>query len=251
VEKRLVEALERWPDILTDEFGAGFAYDEIVPCILENETYSLPVQLDGVYVYDWSALSRFFQEASFGVCRDHRLSGNIVARNRVQMKRIWAGDAPTADDLIAEMGNPHQFAVMTHHVVAEDFGFGLSNDTVTIDIICRRTPMTIESMAAAVGASPDAVIARLDEVELEPPRQLEGHVAHRGGSLGGDGVEVLPRVGASVLLFALGPGQDEESTSHSGNDVGLERIHGASSDVVVRQVLRARRLALDMSPPRV
>jgi hypothetical protein len=168
--RRLVAALKRWPDILTSEFGTGFAYDEIVPCILENETYSLPVQPDGVYVYDWSALSRFFQEGSFGVSRDHRLKGNIVARNRVQLKRIWAGDAPTADDLIAEMGKPHQFAVITHHVVTEAFGFQLNNDTGAIDVICRRRPMTIESMATAVGASPEAVIARLDEVDA----QIEG-----------------------------------------------------------------------------
>jgi len=165
--RRLVEALERWPDILTDEFGAGFSYDEIVPCILENETYSLSVQFAGVYVYDWSALSRFFNEGSFGVVRDHRLPENTVARNRVPVKRIWAGDAPTADDLIAEMSDPHQFAVVAHHRKTEPFSFQLSMDTVAIDVSSRRTPMTTESIAAASGASPEAVIARLGEVDAQ------------------------------------------------------------------------------------
>jgi hypothetical protein len=178
--RRLVEALERWPDILTDEFGAGFSYDEIVPCILENETYSLSVQFGGVYVYDWSALTRFFSEGSFGVSRDHRLPENTVARNRVPVKRIWAGGAPTADDLIAQMRDPHQFAVVAHHRLTERFWFQLSTDTAVSDVGSRRTPMTTESIAAFCGASPDAVIAQLDEGDAEIDRVKARYQAEDG-----------------------------------------------------------------------
>jgi Nuclease-related domain len=121
--QRLVKALARWPEIVSDAFGANAEYDEVVPCILENETYSLPVQVDGVYVYDWSALTRFFKEGSFGVSRDHRLPGNHIERNRVQIKRIWSGDAPVANDLIAEMQSPYQFAVLAQHVSVTAFDF--------------------------------------------------------------------------------------------------------------------------------
>lgn len=165
--QRLVEALVRWPDILSDVFGASVVYDEIVPCILENDTYSLPVQIDGIYVYDWSALGRFFKEGSFAVSRDHRLPGNHIVRNRVQLKQIWSGDTPTADDLIAEMRNPYQFAVLAQHVSIAAFDFSLSQDTVAIDVSCSRLPSTEESMAIAAGASPSAIMAQLDEVDAQ------------------------------------------------------------------------------------
>ena len=88
----------------------------------------------------------------------------------MQVKRIWAGDAPTANDLIAEMGDPHQSTVVAHHSRIERFSFELSMDTMAIDVNIRRTPMTIESMATAAGVSPEAVTARLNAVDAQIER---------------------------------------------------------------------------------
>jgi hypothetical protein len=54
--QRLRDALTKWPEILTDEFGSGVAGKKVVHCLVENDTYCIPGGVDGVYVYDWSAL---------------------------------------------------------------------------------------------------------------------------------------------------------------------------------------------------
>jgi hypothetical protein len=52
--RRLAGALERYPDILTEQFGPEAAAKKIVPCVLNSLPFSLPGMQDGVYFTDWS-----------------------------------------------------------------------------------------------------------------------------------------------------------------------------------------------------
>jgi hypothetical protein len=47
--KRLVEALQRWPDILREQFGTDLSAKTIIPCILNNLPYARTGDLDGVF----------------------------------------------------------------------------------------------------------------------------------------------------------------------------------------------------------
>jgi hypothetical protein len=53
---RLTDALERYPDILTEQFGPEAAGKKIVPCVLNSMPFSLPGMQDGVYFTDWSVI---------------------------------------------------------------------------------------------------------------------------------------------------------------------------------------------------
>ncbi|RYF30492.1 MAG: hypothetical protein EOO23_05025, partial [Comamonadaceae bacterium] len=70
--QRLVRGLETWPEIVSDKFGVDAVGLTIVPILLQNETFQLPGAFENVYVYDWSALSRFFEAPHFRFAHDHQ-----------------------------------------------------------------------------------------------------------------------------------------------------------------------------------
>lgn len=170
---RLRNALVAWPEILTDAFGPEVAGKTVVHCLLENDTYCIPGGVDGVYVYDWSALSRFFEAGWLRVMHDHKLPGNIVVRNRVGVKRIWQGETPTPEDLIAEMENPSQFRIVAHHLEVHRSGFQLDETTIAIDYTLFARPITNVSMAEALGFSATEVEQQLAQVDGEIAKAKE------------------------------------------------------------------------------
>src|SRR5205085_6657974 len=118
---------------------------------------------EGIYVYDWSALTRFLEEGYFFASRDHRIEvKNATVRNRVPIKQIWARDKPTATDLLAELANPHQLTVLEHHMEIQPSCFWLDEHTYVHDWALTRVPLTERSVAEACGVSADDVIAELD-----------------------------------------------------------------------------------------
>jgi hypothetical protein len=116
--QRLRDGLVKWPDILTNEFGLQVTTKTVVHCLQHNETFSFPEGIDGIYIYDWSALKRFFEAAWFRVIHDHQGPQNTVFRNRVGVKRIWSGEEPAPTDLLEELANPSQYQIV---MIAERF----------------------------------------------------------------------------------------------------------------------------------
>lgn len=160
---RLKQGLEHWPEIVTDAFGAKAAGLKIVPIVLQNETFSLPGGQDGVFFYDWSALTRFFAERFLFVSREHRIpSKNAAIRNRVAVKSLWAGETPSPEDLLAELKHPHQLKVIQHHMEMQPSDFWIDESSLVRDWALVRVPITNESMAKACGVSPDEIISELD-----------------------------------------------------------------------------------------
>lgn len=184
--QRLANGLVQWPKIVTNEFGPGAANLEIVPILLQNETFNLPGPQEGVYIYDWSALTRFFEAGWFRVAHDHKIKDTVTFRNRVAIKRIWQGDKPTAEDLLAELAEPHQIVVLAAHARTDQTGFQIDEQTYVIDWVTTRLPMTIDTMVEAVGGSVEAVRATLKAVDdqiiaakaklAEEKRQEDGDV---------------------------------------------------------------------------
>jgi hypothetical protein len=163
--RRLVKGLKTWPEIITDKFGADAAGLTIVPILLHNETFQLPGTFEGVYVYDWSALSRFFEAPYFRFAHDHQIAPGQIFRNRVAVKRIWAGETPTADDLIAEMNDPLQLKVLNQVTEVVQSVFSLDEETLALDWSIIRHPTTAEAYAAACGVDPAPIVAQLKKID--------------------------------------------------------------------------------------
>jgi len=71
---RLVQGLETWPEIVIDAFGVDVAGLTIVPVLLQNETFQVAGPFNGVYIYDWSALTRFFEAPHFRWAHQHQIA---------------------------------------------------------------------------------------------------------------------------------------------------------------------------------
>ncbi len=162
--RRLVKGLETWPEIISEQFGPDALALTVVPILLHNETFQLPGDIDGVYVYDWSALSRFFESPYFRVAHDHQIAPGQIFRNRVAVKRIWTGETPTADDLIAEMRDPLQLKVLNEVSEVAESVFSLDEKTLALDWSIIRQPTTVESYAAACGVDPAPIVAQLKKI---------------------------------------------------------------------------------------
>jgi hypothetical protein len=72
--------------------------------------FSIPGGIDGVYIYDYSALSRFFRDPfiTFSSPVIRKDGSSAVAVHRLD--RLWAADQPSPDDLLREMDKPVQLA---------------------------------------------------------------------------------------------------------------------------------------------
>lgn len=162
---RLVRGIDEWPEVVIDAFGPDAAALDLIPILLQNETFSAPGPIDGVYVYDWSALTRFFEAGWLRFSHDHQIAEGQTFRNRVAVKKIWSGDTPTANDLIAEMAHPHQLKVLDELSEVVQSVFQLDEQTLACDWSIIRYPPTIERIAAACGVAPEPIAARLKEID--------------------------------------------------------------------------------------
>lgn len=143
---RLMKGLEEHPDILENNLPPGAAAKTKVPVVVNCFPYSTPGPLDGVYLYDYSALSRFFE------------SGEIKMKAAAQGKkieeystgiRLWAAERPSPDDLIAQMDEPLQFTTVMASLERDRRGFPLPPDTWVFDVnFIRHEPPNLRETAA-------------------------------------------------------------------------------------------------------
>ncbi|VTU32054.1 hypothetical protein RA8CHR_04481 [Variovorax sp. RA8] len=145
--KRLMKALEEYPDILRDNLPADAVYMKRIPVLLNCLPYSVPGGIDGVFFYDYSALSRFFK------------SGQVFARSVSLGKgstevlagpRLWSGDVPTAEDLIEQLREPLQVKAILDSMEFVESGFPLPPDWAALSSDFRRTENA--TLAAAIAA---------------------------------------------------------------------------------------------------
>ena len=80
--QRLVEGLQRYPDILSKLLGVDVATKRIVPCALNALPFSLPGDVEGIYFTDASVLKRFFHERYFHIISPYRIDKNVQILHR-------------------------------------------------------------------------------------------------------------------------------------------------------------------------
>lgn len=123
--QRLMRGLADHPDILAKHLPAEAASRTKVPVVLNCFPYAVPGPIEGVYLYDYSALSRFF------------LSGEIMlkaagpdkeSQEFGTGKRLWAGNQPTPDDLLIQLARPQQLESMMALLKRDRKGFPLPPD---------------------------------------------------------------------------------------------------------------------------
>lgn len=131
---RLMKGLEEHPDILAENLPSDAATKTRVPVIINCFPYSTPGALDGVYHYDYSALARFFDSGEINLMATR--PGKTVKISSGM--RLWAGNKPTPEDLLAQFEEPLQFKTVMDSLERDPRGFPLPPDWWVFDLIFIR-----------------------------------------------------------------------------------------------------------------
>lgn len=105
--KRLEHGLKARPEVIDSLFGRKLSDLTVVPMILNSMSYSRP-PVDGVYVSDYSALSKFFDESTISEFNWDKGKKKV----RKIIFRLWSGERPTAQELLAYLSIPPQLNLM-------------------------------------------------------------------------------------------------------------------------------------------
>lgn len=156
--KRLASALEKHPDIIEEYMGIKHVGKKIIPCILNCLPYSRG-NVDGVYVTDYSVITRFFVAPSiyFGIAGNKNGHANV---EEISVKHLWDEGKPTAASLIRQLERPIQFIVNFAHLKTQDIPISLSQTMYASYrniYIGEKTP---ESICEALDADQTEVLKR-------------------------------------------------------------------------------------------
>jgi hypothetical protein len=105
--ERIARDLNDHPEILRQHFGEDAGWDHVHPVVLNASFLSLQRSPRGTFFYDASALARFLEEGTLNAIRSIPIDGSQVQVSE-EVKRLWKGPRPTAEDLVAEMSFPSQ-----------------------------------------------------------------------------------------------------------------------------------------------
>lgn len=122
---RLMRGLDEHPDILTSNLPAGTETKIRVPVIINCFPFSFPGQRDGVYLYDSSALSRFFES---GEIKMKSIAPGKGVQEQGTGIRLWVKDVPQPEDLIAQLEMPTQIENAMQSLERDSRGFPLLPD---------------------------------------------------------------------------------------------------------------------------
>lgn len=136
--KRLMKGFDECPDIFAKHLPPGCATKTRVPVVLNCFPYAELGARDGVYFYDFAALSRFFSSGEINVT-----TASKDARTPIEGTgwRIWKGDIARPEDLLKQLKEPLQVKVVEESLMPDLEGFPLGPDVWFFGKDIFRGPM--------------------------------------------------------------------------------------------------------------
>lgn len=151
---RLIKGLDDHPDILAQNLLPGAASKTRVPILLNCFPFSAPGKIDGIYLYDYSALSRFFESGEIKL--KSASPGGDVTEIGTGI-RLWAGDEPAPQDLVAQLEMPSQIENVLGSLKRDPRGFPLPPDCWVFGVSFLRDEAAILDHVNATRSSPTSV----------------------------------------------------------------------------------------------
>ncbi|WP_368869116.1 NERD domain-containing protein [Proteus terrae] len=131
---RLVDGLKKHQDVFNDKFGLDINDFEIIPVIVNNLTFSLPCKYYGVYVTDYSALSKILHNSHISGIKIKNNHGSLTSTSH-HLHKLWENDTLQASDLIKQFENPIQLNEFIESTVIKRHYLQIS-DSVAFGIKC-------------------------------------------------------------------------------------------------------------------
>lgn len=123
--KRLERGLRERPDVVESLFRRKLDDLTLVPVMLNSMTYSRG-PLEGVYISDWSAMSKFFTEST--ISRFGLQNGKKV--NKQTIHTLWKGKRPTARELLDYLSMPIQLKLIDKYLRYNYFDRPMSESSI-------------------------------------------------------------------------------------------------------------------------
>lgn len=139
--KRLIQGLKERPDIIESLFDRKLDDLNLIPIMLNSMTYSME-PVEGIYISDWSALSKFFTESTISRFGLH--NGKKI--NKQTIHTLWEGERPTAKELLDYLAMPIQLKTMSKHLSWTYFPYPMSESSI---FFAPRLDIDEESMSKA------------------------------------------------------------------------------------------------------
>lgn len=149
--RRLTAVLQERRDRLVEQFEAVPEDLIFVPVVLNAMPFSMDQQRDGVYLFDYSALSRFFS-GKISVNQPIK-SGERWVRVEHVVKKLWQSTSPKPTDLISQMSMPIQLAAEFPRWRQENLVIGLSEKTSMVIPVLQKDASSSKDLLKAIGVS--------------------------------------------------------------------------------------------------
>ena len=162
--QRLTSALQENRDKLLEQFETVPEDLIFVQVILNAMPFSTVEQRDGVYLYDYSALNRFF-DGKISVNQPIKTDEGWIRVEHV-VKKLWEGPSPRPTDLISQMAMPVQLAGEFPRWHKQDAVVGLSDNVSMVVPILQKGAASSKDLLQAIGVS-DEVADRMLELGNE------------------------------------------------------------------------------------
>ncbi|MER8707623.1 NERD domain-containing protein [Mesorhizobium sp. M1088] len=145
---RQVDGIRRHPEMVIAAGGVDPASKTVVPVLLYAFPYSEPDPGHGVYVSDWSSLTRFFESPSFHSVSSSPVRGSKLRRTATH--RLWENERPTPADLLRQLRDPQQVRMMIERATFRHDEIWLADHRYALSYDLYREPT--KAMLVAVAA---------------------------------------------------------------------------------------------------
>lgn len=156
--KRQVEALLKYPDIFPDACGVHPRGKKIVPCILHALPYSEPGPVDGVFIADWSSVSRFFTNRYLRMKQPLKLFKDSRLLHRSAMYSFWSAERPKPEDFCRQLANPVQIRIIESRMERIESVFIVDEESFGITTEYQRGPTDLKQLGKLLGFDPKALV---------------------------------------------------------------------------------------------
>jgi len=156
---RIVDDLRDHQQILEKHFGKNIGVKTIHPIVLNALPFSIPGPITGVYLFDYSALNRFFTspDITFTSPIIRSDGSRILVEHRVGS--FWQGERPVPEDLISAMTDPLQVKVNIARWSIQTAEFAISEQLAIEMPILHQIAPSIEGILRAQGLSDEQINA--------------------------------------------------------------------------------------------
>lgn len=161
------------PAILEEAFGEPLHIDRTVAIVLNAMPFSMGELSDGLYIYDYSALNRFFESRHLKAIIPAKVGDTLHILRRHGFKSLWSGDQPAAEDLIRQMKDPVQLKACLDQYEWIQVVLPLGENTVLATSRARRNVGGLEAELTAMGVNGERIASEICDVQDEFSKQVQ------------------------------------------------------------------------------